>query len=391
MKLKKGLVFAALFSAPVIAAAQNNENLVENGGFESITGKGPKKVGQIDMATGWKSPTGARADLFMSDTKIPEIGAPANVYGNEEPREGENYAGIMTFSFGDKLPRTYILGKLSAPLKKDMKYCVKFYASLADGSKYSANQLGVNLNKKEFGTDAKSSIIDETHILHPKNKMFTATYGWELVCGTYIAEGGEKFITIGNFTSNDNTKNERNKKNADWKGTPIVGSYFYIDDISVTLIGDGEMCDCGIDEQVQELSPTIYQRAFRVNDKASAKEKIEEQTTYFAAGKDRISEQGKAGLDIVAEQLKANGNMMITLIGHSGATEDEYSQKKPIYADMDKKRAAAVKEYLVSKGVDANRITIETKGHSAANKEIAESDDDDLKMAKSQRVEIRVK
>ncbi len=390
MKLKQGLLFAALLGVPAMASAQNSENLVDNGGFESIGGK-IKKTGQIDLATGWKSPTGARADLFLSDSKIPEVGAPKNVYGDEAPKEGENYAGFVAYSYGDKAPRTYVMAKLKTPLKKDVKYCVQFYVNLAEASKYSSNQIGLKFSKKEYGTDAKSSIIeDKTDILHMKNKIVNAMYGWELICGTYVAEGGEKYITIGNFTSNENTKNERNKKSEDFKGTQLGAAYYFVDDVSVRVIGDGETCDCGAEEDNSDISTTIYQKVIAVNDKMSPKQKVELQSMYFAFGKDKLTQQAMTALDLVATEMKANPSMMITLKGHSDAKEDEMAEKKPIYAEMDKKRIAAVKAYLVSKGVEESRISGDPQGNGTSNPEINEQDEDDLKMAKNRRVHIVV-
>jgi OmpA-OmpF porin, OOP family len=390
MKIKQGILFAALLGIPAIASAQNNENLVDNGGFESSTGKA-KKLGQIDMATGWKSPTGARADLYLTDSKLPEIGAPNNIYGKEEPKEGENYAGIVGFSYGDKVPRSYLMAKFKTPLKKDVKYCVSFYVSLAEWSKYASNQIGANISKKEFGTDQKSAIIDQTHIIHPDNKIFNALYGWEKVCGTFVAEGGEKYITIGNFTSNEDTKKETNKKPADMKsGSQIIAAYYYIDDVSVTLISEDQPCDCGGDVDPNQVSGTIYQRALRIDDRMTPAQKVESQGIFFAFGKDRLTAQAMAALDLIAAEMKANPAMTITLNGHSDPAEDELAAKKPYYADMDKKRIATVTEYLKEKGIDAGRIKSSGKGSGEPSSEIVETDDDDLKMAKNRRVEVKV-
>lgn len=389
MKIKQGLLFAALLGLPAILSAQNNENLVDNGGFESSTGKA-KKLGQIDMATGWKSPTGARADLFLSDSKMPEIGVPNNLYGKEEPQEGENYAGIVTYSFGDKVPRSYVMAKFKTPLKKDVKYCVSFYVSLAEWSKYASNQIGANISKKEFGTDAKSAIIDKTQILHPENKVFNALYGWEKVCGTYTAEGGEKYITIGNFTSNEDTKKENNKKPADMKsGSQIIAAYYYIDNVTVTLVTEDQPCDCG-GEATTDVSATIYQKSIVLTDRMTPKQKIEAQGLYFAFGKDRLTQQAMAALDVVVAEMKANGGLTITLTGHSDPAEEELAVKKPYYAEMDKKRVAAVTAYLVEKGIAASRIKGASKGSTEANPEIMATDEEDLKMAKNRRVGITV-
>ena len=115
--------------------AQQGENLIPNGSFEATDGK-VKKLGGITSATGWTSPTGMRADLF-TPSKSPEINAPLNGYGKEDARDGSNYAGFTALSVGNKVPRSYVMVKLDAPMKKGMKYCVKFYVSLAEASKYS--------------------------------------------------------------------------------------------------------------------------------------------------------------------------------------------------------------------------------------------------------------
>jgi len=397
MKLKQGVFFVALLSLPAMASAQNNENLVDNGGFESTTGK-IKKPGQIDLATGWKSPTGARADVFLSDSKEPAIGAPANVYGNEAPKEGENYAGFLAYSYGNKVPRTYVLAKLKTPLKKDVKYCVQFYVSLADGSKYAVNQIGMNINKKEYSTAEKSAIIDETQVQHTDNKIFNAMYGWELICATYVAEGGEKYITIGNFTSDENTKNERNKKGDDWKGTQIIAAYYYVDDISVKMLGEKDVCDCGVEVDPNAVSSTIYQRTVKTDDKKmTPKDRIEAQALFFAFGKDALTPEATAALDLIAAELKANTALTVTMNGHTDAAEDEYAVKKPYYVDMDKKRLAAAKAYLVKKGIEDWRIKTNAKGstekYTTSGSETSSQDNtdlDDLNRAKNRRIQFTV-
>ncbi|MNJ86542.1 outer membrane protein A [compost metagenome] len=390
MKLKQLIVFGALIGLPLIASAQKGDNLVDNGGFESNAGK-PKKLGQIDLATGWKSPTGARADYFLSDSKVTEIGAPDNAFGKEAPKEGENYAGILAFSYANKLPRTYITTKLKTPLKKDVTYCISFYVSMAEASKYSCNQIGANISKKEFGTDQKIHLIDQTQIKHPDNKVFNASYNWEKVCGSYKAEGGEKFLTIGNFTTDQDTKYETNKKAKDSKITQIVGAYYYIDDVVITMLDKDEDCKCYTDDKDKnELSTTVYMKQVADNDKMSTKDRIEKQEIYFAFGKTFLTQQAKAALDIVAKVMTENPGMSITVIGHNNEEEDKLAEKKDFYSDMDTKRNQAVKEYLISKGINASRLKSESKGSDSPSPEVKESDDDDLKLAKGRRVIFKV-
>jgi OmpA-OmpF porin, OOP family len=371
------------------SAFAQNENIVQNGSFESTTNK-PKKLGQIELATGWISPTGVRADLFAPAAKVPEIGTPDNAYGTEEPAEGRNYAGIVAYSYNDKIPRSYVMAKMTVPMKKGMKYCVSFNASLSELSKYASNQLGAHISKKAFGTAEKSSIIEKTHVVHPDNKVLNALYGWEKICGTYVAEGGEKFITIGNFTTNENTKNEKNLKQT-YKGTPVIGAYYYIDDVSIVLLEEGQKCECEKEEDPDEVSATIYQKAVTVNSSMSPTQKIEAQGVYFAFGKNKLQPAAYTALDLIYAEMKANPTMKLQINGHMDVKETEKAEEKPQYQDLDKSRSSVVYNYLVEKGIPEGRLIITPQGSSDPNNEGSSDEEEDLKLAKNRRVSFKVK
>lgn len=369
------------------------ENLVPNPSFEEIEKK-PKKLGSIANATGWIAPTGARSDIFLAG-KSPDIDVPLNIYGKEDAKEGGNYAGIMAFSYGNKLPRTYVSGKLVSPLKKGMKYCVKMNISLAEASKYACNNMGIKLSKKQPGTDSKVSIIDQPSIVHFNNdlKIISARYNWTEICGEFEAEGGEKYITIGNFSSDEETKNERVKKDADIKVAQIVGAYYYIDDISVFLIDEekGEKCDCAADDGGANYSKMIYHKVVNYTDDMTPTQKIEAHQTCFAFGKDDLSAEGVSTLDFIAETLTANPEFKLQITGHNNAQEDEVGTENDYYADMDSKRVASVVTYLKSKGIDEGRLIPATKGADVPNQDLSEEDDEELKEAKNRRVEFKVR
>lgn len=388
--LKKFSAFLFVGMTGLSAVAQQGENLVPNGSFEATDGK-VKKLGSIESAMGWTSPTGARADLFTPG-KIPEINTPDNVFGKEAAKEGSNYAGIVGFSYGNKVPRTYLMVKLDAPLKKGMKYCVKFNASLAESSKYASNNVGANFSKKPFATDEKTIIKDVAHVLHHDNEnhKINQTYNWDQICGTYEAEGGEKYLTIGNFYPDDKTKSENNKKPKDMKIDQVIAAYYYIDDVSVLLINEGDKCDCLVEEK-DDYSTTIYQKAVVLNDKMTPTQKIEAQQTYYAFGKTTLTSEGKASLDLIAELMKADPAMKLEVMGHSDAEEDKVGIEKPQYADMALKRVNAVVLYLTEKGIEESRMIPSPQGSETPSDEIAATDEPDLKMAKNRRVTFRVR
>lgn len=97
----------------------------------------------------------------------------------------------------------------------------------------------------------------------------------------------------------------------------------------------------------------------------------------------------KGDLDILAGSLKANPEYKIKLHAHLDAEEGAIVRKNPddiVCKDLDLKRAQAVKEYLVSKGVDETRISIE--GHR--DKEQVAFGTTSLDHAKNRRVEFEL-
>ena len=371
--------------------AQEGQNLVPNPSFESVD-KSPKRLGAIESATGWVSPTGARADLFTSN-KNPEIAVPENVFGKEHPKEGGNYAGIVAYSYGNKVPRTYVMTKLDAPMKKGMRYCVKFNISLAEASKYAVNNVAAKLSKKPYGTDSKLPLIDEPSVLHYNNdhKIVSARFDWTEICGVYVAEGGEKYFTIGNFNSDDETKNERMKKDPKVKVTQVISAYYYIDDASVRLLNEGEQCDCQADEGGQEFSRTIYQKTFAITEEMTPKEKIEAHEIFFAFGKDKLTTEGVGALDLIASIMKEDPSLKLQINGHNNAMEDSVGLTNDYYAGMDNKRIGVVMTYLIDKGIPESRLIITRKGSSDPSQDTNENDDEDLVLAKSRRVTFIVR
>lgn len=364
------------------------ENLVENGSFEDTDGK-VKKLGGLSSAEGWYSPTAAKPDLYVP-SKVPEINVPQNLYGSEEAKSGGNYAGVVGFSYGDKLPRTYLQTSLSIPLKKGSKYCIQYSISLAEGSKYAISGMGAMLNKKEYGTDDKSSIIEEeTSVV--MEKMYNATFDWDKVCGIYVAEGGERYLTIGNFRTNENTKNEKNKTPKGVTAEAIIAAYYYIDDVSVVELVDGAQCDCATSDPTEEYSKLVYQKQVVVDDKKMTdKDKLNAQELYFAFGSNELTPLARDVLNTISELMKANPSLKIQIISHSDKVEDEVGEKKAEYADMCNKRISSVMEFLTAMGIDESRLLPVPKGNGIDNPEIRSYDDEEMIQAKNRRVTFKV-
>jgi OmpA-OmpF porin, OOP family len=77
----------------------------------------------------------------------------------------------------------------------------------------------------------------------------------------------------------------------------------------------------------------------------------------FDFNKATLRPEGKAKLDDVVAKSKAINLEVVLVVGHTDRIgSDAYNQK------LSEKRAAAVKEYLVAKGIEANRVYTEGKG-----------------------------
>ncbi len=373
--------------------SQNDLNYVQNGSFETVAGK-QKKLGNIDKATGWAAATGTPADLFVGGEKIPDLSAPINLYGKQDAKDGSNYAGIVAFSYNNKVPRTYIYSELTKELKKGSRYCVKFYVVLAEASKYYCNNVGALFTKEPV--DASASQVLNTGknggvVLHSNNKMedFNSNFDWKQVCGTYVAKGNEKYIVIGNFSDEGDTEWEKNNiKNSDY--TPVVAAYYYIDNITVEALENGEACECMVAEK-EVYSKTLYKYSPTIDEKMTVNQQIEIQRTFYTFGESEITSDQSPALDFIIEKLKANANLKLEIQGHSDIIEDSVGVYKTEYANMATNRVNAAINYFTTNGIDESRLISMPLDSTEPSEEIFESDSEDTKMAKSRRLTFKVR
>ncbi len=219
-----------------------SQNLVRNPSFE-IRVKCPVILNNFNgYVKDWTHITNAEVSYFHSCANNNVAGIPYNWYGFQYARTGNAYASVYAKAWDwDPDRRGYITGVFSTVLEKDAVYCVSYFTNLCDIANGAIKNMDAYIHDTLLtwnnGTTYYLSNIDpqvkSSHIL-------TDTADWEEVKGLYKAEGGEKYISLGNFNSDFHTTM------VSFVEGPTRIDY-NIDDVSVVAIAGIKAPDLGAD------------------------------------------------------------------------------------------------------------------------------------------------
>ncbi|WP_310625163.1 outer membrane protein OmpA [Limnohabitans sp.] len=137
-------------------------------------------------------------------------------------------------------------------------------------------------------------------------------------------------------------------------------------------------CDSAVAAPATAAAPVAVPAAAPV---AAASKVTYAADAFFDFDKSVLKPAGKAKLDDLVSKVKGINLEVIIAVGHTDSIgADAYNQKLSV------RRAEAVKAYLVSKGIEKNRVYTEGKGEKqpVASNKTAEG------RAKNRRVEIEV-
>jgi OOP family OmpA-OmpF porin len=237
MKNTLHLLIVCFFFA--VSEGISQVNLVPNPSFEEYN-TCPEFGNQlIESVNLWKSPNTNSPDYFNSCVTVQNgHSIPQNVYGFQEARTGDAYAGIRSMAGADgNNIREYIQIELTEILIQNNTYKIDFFVSLADNSMYSCNDIGVFLSQNDVFQNNDLNMNYNPQVINNtiENKLNDKT-DWIKISLNYLASGNERFITIGNFKSNDLSDTTHLND-----GTTYNTSYHYIDDVSIILNAENSL------------------------------------------------------------------------------------------------------------------------------------------------------
>ncbi|MDX2173657.1 MAG: OmpA family protein [Bacteroidota bacterium] len=349
--------YSEIFSQ-ITSENKPEKNLVPNGSFENYR----KKSENIKNAIPWQ---GIASVDFYQNTLTNDTTAQKGAY------DGYCYAG---FRFQKKY-KEFLQVKLVEPLHRGTIYEFSMKVKLAFWSNAILKSMGVLFSKAGYTKQAdavKSNMIDT---ICKKSDGLYKKFEWFTIRGLYKADGGEKYITIGNFTAI--VKKDMVRMNLFKLG--FKESYYFIDDVKLfkTKIGEEKV-------DVEIVGPNIRDNqedsVLQVNQNIKVGEKLALKNIFFENGKSYLLPESYIELNKLAQYLMKNPNIQIQINGHSDNSGLKYKNQK-----ISELRAREVFEYLIKKGVQ-NKLYFKGFG---STQPIATNDTDEGK-ALNRRVELEI-
>lgn len=333
---------------------QTPENMVYNPSFEeySICPQRIDAIGIMEGVDAWWQPTRGSSDYF-NPCGGRECLTPRNKMGNQPPHSGEAYCGIYC---SKENYREYLQTELKEPLVAGRKYHVSYWVSLAEKSPYAVATLGalfttdrvtdttwrILMNREVLSLEGNQQQVIATYykpqVMSSRDSLLASMTEWQQVSGDFVAKGGEKYLTIGNF----NSFNHSNVHDIGNSNAILQGAYYYIDDVSVTCL------DCG-----EQPAPIV------VVDTPKKGDVVEMEGVLFEVDKSDLLPQSYNVLRRLIEYLEANPSVKIELRGHTDNQGTLEHNRR-----LSENRAKAVMEYLVAHGIDRRRLSWKGFGKS---------------------------
>lgn len=350
------IVLYSCYAAPAQQPADIRKNIVPNGSFENYR----KKSGSIKQAIPWQQI--ASVDFYQEPLSN-------DTSAHKGAHSGSCFAGLRY----QKKYKEFMQVKLAEPLHRGSTYEFEMYVRLAWWSNAGLHSVGALFTKagyKSQGDVVKAAMIDTV----VKKGALINNYQWFKVSGRYLADGGEKYITIGNFSPY--VKRDMVRMNVFKFG--FKEAYYFVDDVS--LVKAKEPVEKVKVEIVGSFSVDEQDSVLQVKKNIRVGEKVQLKNIFFENGRYYLLPESNAELNKLAQYLIRNPNMEVQINGHSDNSGSKSKNQK-----LSELRAREVFEYLIKKGVQ-NKLYFKGYGSSIP----VAGNETEIDRAKNRRVEFEI-
>lgn len=401
VKLNRRLLCTCLMLVICLLAINNHtlhgqQNLVPNPGFEQYK-VCPEKanttlVAGYEVVTNWFSVSEASPDYFNGCAKNTQVGVPRNFTGFMNARSGKGYIGLILRAdpkiyHGSANYTEHIQTKLTAPLRKNRLYCFEIWICLGKNSTIAAKDFGVYFSKEQIAFPNPPDSLPEPHIAFPGDEYLTNTTQWIPLRGIYKAEGGERYLTIGNYEPWVEGRFERLRESF----SPVdlkEFAYYIFDDVSLIEIRKPSQCECNMvtikkpdqKDVKTEVEPEPREEKNEFED-VKVGESFILQNIFFDFDKSVLLPASFPELDKLVALMNKYPTMTIEIAGHT-----DYKGSVEYNIKLSYDRANSVVRYLIGKGIDPGRLTWVGHGKS---KPIADNTTEEGRQI-NRRVEFKV-
>lgn len=217
----RALTFGLALGAALPSAGQER---VVNAGFEQYS-RCPTGPGLIDgWLDSWHRTSVASTDFHHLCG-----------FSSHAPRTGDGHVGLLAYDFSANY-REYLTGQIVPPLEAGRTYRIEFHVILDEGRLHAVTELGAYFSMSEPswpGTVPPVGIVPQ---VENAGATLADKLNWMLVAGTYVAQGGESHVTIGNFRDDASTTV------TGWTCCGQYGAYYHLDDVSMVEEGQAPPC-----------------------------------------------------------------------------------------------------------------------------------------------------
>ena len=176
-------------------------NLVLNPGLESYYDTSEIGIASFrdGYVTNWSDPNDGTSDIFVPNSGGAYATPPSNAFGFEYPHSGFAYGGFIFYD-SSILWHEYVQASFTSPLQTGKTYAIESYVSLGfDGLGICLSDLGFYFSDTLVIGLGGNQIPVIAQYENPSSNMINTQSGWQQITGTYMAHGGEQYLSIGLF------------------------------------------------------------------------------------------------------------------------------------------------------------------------------------------------